>query len=75
MIEAIARIWAINTISNVNSKNIEIPSKIAAGIIKYQKFSSKKDSSSSSSSSPQTDEEHAIAVIIFHLSNDWLYFN
>jgi hypothetical protein len=53
---------------------MEIASKIAAGMIKYQKCSSKKDSSSSSSSS-HTDDEHAIVVIIFHLFNDWLYFN
>jgi len=46
---------------------MEIPSKIAAGIIKYQKFFSKKDSSSSSS---QIDDEHATAVIISHLCNE-----
>jgi len=66
-IEETARIWALNTISNANSKKMEIPSKIAAGIIKYQKFFSKKDSSSSSS---QIDDEHATAVIISHLCNE-----
>ncbi|MFW9970216.1 MAG: hypothetical protein ACFFDF_08455 [Candidatus Odinarchaeota archaeon] len=65
-IEAIARSWEIKTTLNANSKNIEIPSIIAAGIIKYQKFSSKKDSSFSSSIS-QTDDEQAMAVIFFHL--------
>ncbi|MFX1570942.1 MAG: hypothetical protein ACFFCV_21595 [Promethearchaeota archaeon] len=53
---------------------MEIPSKVAAGMIKYQKCSSKKDSFSSSSIS-QIDDEHAIVVIIFHLYNDWLHFN
>jgi hypothetical protein len=53
---------------------MEIPSKIAAGIIKYQKFSSKDDSSFSSSIS-QTDDEHAIEVIFSHLSKDCLRFN
>lgn len=54
---------------------MEIPSKIAAGIMKYQKFSSKKDTFSTSSSNSQTDDEHAIVVIFSHLSNDCLNFN
>jgi hypothetical protein len=53
---------------------MEIPSRTAAGIKKYQKFSSKKDSSSSSSTS-QIDDEHAIVVIISHLCNGCRYFN
>ena len=73
-IDTIARIWAINTFSNANSKNIDIPSKTAAGIMKYQNFSSKKDSSSNSSSSHK-DDEQAIVVIISHLCNNWIYFN
>jgi hypothetical protein len=39
----------MSTISNANSKKMEIPSKMAAGIKNNQKCSSKKDSSSSSS--------------------------
>lgn len=51
-------------LASINSKNIEIPTNIAEGIKKYQKFSSKKDSSSSSSSSiVQTGLEHSIILI------------
>jgi len=53
---------------------MEIPSRTAAGIIKYQNFSLKNDSSFSSSIS-QMDDEHAIALIFSHLSNDCLNFN
>jgi len=65
-IEIIAKACAINTISKTNSSKIAIPSKIAEGIIKYQKFSSKKDSSSKSSSS-QKDVAHSTTVISPHL--------
>jgi len=50
---------------------MEFPKRIAAGIIKYQKFSSKNDSSSDSTSSHK-DDEHAIVVIISHLCNNWI---
>ncbi|MFX1438294.1 MAG: hypothetical protein ACFFAA_14050 [Promethearchaeota archaeon] len=53
---------------------MDTPNRIAAGTIKYQKFSSKKDSSFSSSIS-QRDDEHSIVVILPHLSNDWISFN
>jgi len=53
---------------------MEIPSRIAAGIMKYQKFSSKKDSFSNSSSS-QIDDEQANVDILSHLCNDCLYSN
>jgi hypothetical protein len=60
------------TILNVKSKKIEIPSKIADGIIKYQNFFSKKDTSLSSVS--QTVDEHA-TVINSHLYNECLCSN
>jgi hypothetical protein len=72
--EAIAKICAIKTISKANSKNVDIPSKIAEGIMKYQNFSSKKDSMSSSSIS-QKDDEHSTTVIISHLIIHWLRNN
>jgi len=45
-----------------------MPSKTAAGMIKYQNFSSKNDSSSTSSIS-QKEDAHSIVVILSHLYN------